>query len=342
MRRLIGTLVFPYSQQLQHYRWDAVVVGGGELGGVSLEIALRNCLSPSQEAQFHTLRSQRRACEFLASTEETEVAYIPAVHDYTQNRETPIYFNSMGLGRLAELPSDLGIVSETMRRLQEARGITVREKISQSYAAAVGLDSLLTPDSVHCVKHFLDDEVSAVTEPPDDGYLVFQINEELLTGYGVETVAESLLKLSKSLKLNVKLMAAGVANYHDSFDQYRSIVDYFAYNGSAERVSIIYERAPLQLVALIKHASLWLGSSLHGRVVAIAYGVPRVSLPNKKVRNYATLWDPEFPIDTLWEDWEDACRLACAVPLSQRLELAAALQSQSLSAARSLLQELDT
>ena len=49
------------------------------------------------------------------------------------------------------------------------------------------------------------------------------------------------------------------------------------------------------LVNEIRRARIVVGSSLHVRIVASAYGVPRVSLRRSKPTRYARTWDPDMP-----------------------------------------------
>jgi len=73
-----------------------------------------------------------------------------------------------------------------------------------------------------------------------------------------------------------------------------------------------------------------IGTSLHARIVAAAYGVPRVSLAKPKPTRYAKHWDPEMPFDVTLEGLDAAIAAAirradepAAVEHAERLALAA-------------------
>ena len=55
-----------------------------------------------------------------------------------------------------------------------------------------------------------------------------------------------------------------------------------------------------------------IATSLHARIVAAAYGVPRVSLAKPKPTRYARLWDPDMPFDVALEGLDAAVEAACA------------------------------
>ncbi len=66
----------------------------------------------------------------------------------------------------------------------------------------------------------------------------------------------------------------------------------------------------------IAGAYAWLGSSLHGRIVASAYGVPRVSIAKRKLDEYAQTWDPDMPWGVSPASFDDA--LVKAVRAAER------------------------
>lgn len=54
-------------------------------------------------------------------------------------------------------------------------------------------------------------------------------------------------------------------------------------------------RNPLAVVEEIASAQLFVGTSLHGRIISACYDVPRVSLNGEKLNEYAAQWDSEMP-----------------------------------------------
>ena len=72
------------------------------------------------------------------------------------------------------------------------------------------------------------------------------------------------------------------------------------------------ERRPLDLVDRIAPARVVIGTSLHGRIVAAAYGVPRVPLACDKPTQYARTWYPGMPFDVGIDDLDAAVAAALA------------------------------
>ena len=83
---------------------------------------------------------------------------------------------------------------------------------------------------------------------------------------------------------------------------------------------MLEDRRPLALVDHIRRARVVIGTSLHVRIVAAAYGVPRVSLAKPKPTRYARLWDPDMPFDVALEQLDAA--IAAALARAERPEAA--------------------
>ena len=68
----------------------------------------------------------------------------------------------------------------------------------------------------------------------------------------------------------------------------------------------------MALVDHIRRARVVIGTSLHVRIVAAAYGVPRVSLAKPKPTRYARLWDPGMPFGVALGELDAAVEAALA------------------------------
>lgn len=178
--------------------------------------------------------------------------------------------------------------------LRNAMLVSVRDGITHERVQKLRPDVSLVPDNA---ASFLRQYATQVHESHErllarhnllhSDYAVFHLNSSLLRGpYGKSLVRSALRTLSEQ-RLNVMVVAMSKAPFHDDEAALRSIAkcaDSAAYYGEGN----IYE-----IAALIANASLWLGSSLHGRIMAMAGGVPRVSvaLHDLKVSSYAKTWD---------------------------------------------------
>jgi hypothetical protein len=145
----------------------------------------------------------------------------------------------------------------------------------------------------------------------------------------IESVVLSLKQLIEKYNKRIYLFAAGIARHHDSIQLYEQVVSMLNKEFNTSYVSVIYERNPFILTKYIKHASIWIGTSLHGRIIAIAYSVPRVSLTNGKVAGYVSEWDNGLPYNIGLKDLLDSCDIALNFEISKLDSIASSLESKA-------------
>jgi hypothetical protein len=106
---------------------------------------------------------------------------------------------------------------------------------------------------------------------------------------------------------------AGTAPGHDSASRYGDIVRRITRLRPDADVGILRDRDPLTIVDQIRRARVAIGTSLHVRVIAAAYGVPRVSLARPKVTRYAQTWDAAMPYGVTLDRIDDAVDAALSL-----------------------------
>ena len=70
-----------------------------------------------------------------------------------------------------------------------------------------------------------------------------------------------------------------------------------------------------------------IGTSLHVRIIAAAYGLPRVTMRRTKPTRYAAHWDDQMPFDVRIDDLDDA--IGAALAAGTRAEVRAASERLS-------------
>lgn len=339
MRSLIGHPVYPYNRCLADEKWDLVLVVGGELGAVDVDHALRMVLTKQQEAVFRAMANPAPIRLAMTGRPENETAYLVDMANFPLNADTPLYVHSVGLGRLGEIGPH-ALVHATKPILARAAGLSVRDRQSMDWLASIGLAAQLAPDIVHALYHYFP---AASFPCPLEGvadYIACQFSEAQAAACGEDRIAARLTALAERLSKPVVFVAAGLANYHDSLSVYESVAERMGRLSSRIKVVIHRRRSPGEIVGVIRHAGLWLGTSLHGRVVAIASAVPRVSLSNTKVRAYAMLWDARSPYDVDIDDIDAAADHALAVAHADLVESAHELQRLAMASSQQLFGDL--
>jgi hypothetical protein len=213
--------------------------------------------------------------------------YIPAPGPLSAGAVTIV--NSAGLSGIAEV--EPWRRSEIVAQLRAATSVTVRDRRSSRALTQHAIDHWLAPDAVHAL---------GVLEPalrdPDADVAIVQVSAAVLRELGHADVAAAIAHSPVLAKLRIRLLAAGTATGHDSFRDLERLVRLIRRAGGRRiDAAIVRERRPFELVELIRRSRVVIGTSLHVRVIACAYGIPRVSLAKPKPTHYARQWDPGMP-----------------------------------------------
>ncbi len=314
MTRLLDRAIPAYGPLLASERYDAIWTVGGEVGSTSVLGALRMSMPPGFVRAYDAAAPADRQAmlERVHGTAPMESPYVPRPTAYPANATAASVLHSVGLAGVTGLPPD-----EQARRLEvlrEADRISVRDRLSSELLAAHGIAHRLAPDLVHTL---------ALTRPVQhhpreaDTVLV-QISAAHLRTLGVEAFAEALARSTRLAPYRIRLFLAGSAPGHDSVGSYERLADLVRARRPDRDIAISPERRPYDRVDAIAAARLWIGLSLHGRIVAAAYGVPRISLAKRKLNAYAQTWDPDMPYGVTPEILDDAVAEALSPAVAAR------------------------
>jgi hypothetical protein len=328
MREYFGKYVFPYNFLLERYQFDAMWVVGGEIGVCDISMAFPMSIEKNFFSRYDALLPEiKKTCDtFLSGITSHQLAYLPFLETYIKNKKTPLVVNSVGGFQNLEQFHEDTICKSTLDILRSAKVVSVRSEQSHLYLNSQGVQNTLIPDSVHAI--------SLLYKPVpvyQCSYVVFQLKERLCDSYGIEVVAKNIVDIVNKYGMPVYLFAAGTANHHDSLAKYEEIQKYAREVFNENRIEIIYEKNSLKRVDIIAHAHIWIGSSLHGRIVAMSYNIPRVSFFSEKVSEYSKLWDSQFPYNTTLETLLDSCDKALAIDHISMAISGKALAGQAVS-----------
>lgn len=211
--------------------------------------------------------------------------------------------------------------------LRQADWVSVRDHVTQAALRAEGIDAPLCPDPavmvVQCFgdairKHQQKGAVKAMWDTFPQGYLTCQFSADFGDDASLDNLAQGLGRVAAQTGLGLVFFRAGAAPWHDDPALYEKLLHRLPL-GSA---CIFPSLNVWDICALIAASRGVVGSSLHGRVVALAYGLPRVSLispqqgmrPNK-VAAFAETWEPdEVPRGVAVSEVEASVGQALALP----------------------------
>jgi hypothetical protein len=349
---------------------DILHVGGELLTCDAWQAAVM--LLPPDEAQTAMRRFERDAAAGRAWARErlgtpALAPYAAAGMLFPQARR--VAYNAVGGVDLQV--ADPALRAEVLGNLAAADAVSVRDRRTLALLEAQGVSADLVPDPAVMVAELFGERISRRAETGEvgrmreafpRGYLAVQFSADFGDDATLAAIAAQLDEVSAASGLGVVFFRAGAAPWHDDLECYRRLAArMFA------RTEIFGSLDLWNLCALIAASRGYCGSSLHGRIVAMACGLPRLNLchpslagrPTKQAA-YADTWDvPGMPtvvgvaevatgvLAALGQEvqplraaaarWVAACRSAF-VSLAARLEMKAdvTIAPQGLSRRRSL------
>lgn len=260
----------------------------------------------------------------------TEVLGVPDRAPYTVARgmfahAAAIVYNAVGGVDLAA--QDPALRAEVVSKLIQADYVAVRDWRTLAALQAEAVMAHLLPDSAVMVaelfaetieRHARKGEPAQVKASFPHSYLAVQFSADFGQAAILDCMAVQLQRIAAAHHCGIVLFRAGAAPLHDELAAYRRL---------AERL----RNVPLHrfqslniwdICALIAHSRGYLGSSLHGRILALAFARPRLTLRHPDQPRALPTKHEAFV-----QTWED-CRLPGVVALDHLAdEIGAALDT---------------
>jgi hypothetical protein len=232
---------------------------------------------------------------------------------------------------------------EVKAALRSADWLSVRDHVTQAALRAEGIDAPLCPDPAVMVEQCFGEVIrwhqqqGAVKDMRDafpQGYLACQFSADFADDASLDALAQGLSKGAAATGLGLALFRAGAAPWHDD----PALVETLQRRLPPGTARLFPSLHLWDLCALIAASRGVVSSSLHGRIVALAYALPRVSLappqqgsrPDKRAA-FAETWEPDaIPRSVAVDRIEPALMQSLAVPADILHENAASLRARYL------------
>jgi hypothetical protein len=249
----------------------------------------------------------------------------------------------LAVGGVGLAQCDAAMQYEVLDKLRRADAVSVRDLVTHELLAQAGIVSRLMPDPATLTarllgrrirRHAHGSTVATLRRRFPGGYLAVQFSADFGDDATLDTIASGLDQAARDQRCGVVFFRAGAATWHDDIDCYRRV--------SARMrapTAVLHSLNLWDICALIAFARCYLGSSLHGRIVAMAYALPRLNLclpdqeglPSKQAA-YATTWDlPAMPGVVPAPALPEALGLAMASDAQARRQLADLLAERCLA-----------
>ncbi|GIZ50500.1 polysaccharide pyruvyl transferase family protein [Noviherbaspirillum aridicola] len=255
-----------------------------------------------------------------------------------------------GVGGIG-LEDDDAMRREVCAQLRDADFIGVRDRRTLALLQREGVPARLMPDPAvllrelcgpRVVRHGRAGECAALRQAFSDGYLAVQCSADFGDDATLDMLAQQLDLLARDTGLGAVLFRAGAATWHDDPEVHARL----AARLRQCRARIFQSLDAFDICALIAGSAGYCGSSLHGRIVAMAYGLPRANLcpppcdAAGKTAAFAAAWDAGLPGAVLPAQLAAAMSDALALPpavLREAGATAAAECRRAFDAIRTLL-----
>jgi hypothetical protein len=310
--------------------FDLLHVGGEILTTTAWEAAVM--LQPPRQAPALLAYLQDRPAERAAWVRRTlgldeEVPYLLQRQRWPALRRAAV----LGAGGVALAQATPAVRAEVLAKLRTLDAVAVRDGQTQAALQAMGQASQLLPDAA-VLTHTLfgqrlqaraaRGEVAALRARLGGTYLAVQCGAEFADDATLDALAQQLDAVTQAHGLGLALFRAGAAPWHDSL----VLLQRLAQRLPPARVQIMASLQLWDIAALIAASAGFVGSSLHARIVALACGLPAVSLRSGQAgaqRDKTAAWVASWQPDASASVCEvatvgTALRQALAVPATVR------------------------
>jgi hypothetical protein len=268
---------------------------------------------------------ERIACYYFSKITEQLVKRIvglTSIFPFNLNRNDlgaarNIIYNSVDATGVSSVTNQNEILPLS-KVINEANFVSVRDIFSQTQLARIGFSSpQLAPDSATVMSAYISVnelekksswQTKNIIESYIEGYIVFQISQAHIHGKEA-AFAMALTKVSRACKLPIVFIMIG--NTSVGVNKVTAMladdIVYDTYLGGN-----IFD-----IMSIIRNASCYCGTSLHGLITAMSFCVPRVALLPELIKqiNYMQTWDlPHMPKGIKLEDLTSAVEVAMATP----------------------------
>lgn len=200
---------------------------------------------------------------------------------------TRLIYNAVGGVDLAACDPVLRL--EVVSGLRKADYVSVRDRVTQEALSGAGIAAQLAPDcatltkqrfDVAIQKHGHTEEPAAVRAMFPQGYLAVQFSADCGDDATLASLARELDAAAGQVGHGIVFFRAGIAPWHDAPEPFLRL------SRRMQTQTFIFESAHIwDICALIAGSIGFVGTSLHGRIVAAAYALPRISFLPTPIAN---------------------------------------------------------
>lgn len=167
---------------------------------------------------------------------------------------------------------------------------TVRDKETSIALEKANIKHSICPDTAILMSEVFPEEnllshLSINTSIVNGKYIFFQGNLRIWK-HNARLAASQLLEIAKQTQSKICLCPIGTALGHSDHIALQQIAQYMPH----EYMVIINQPNIYDIMWLIKHSQMYIGSSLHGTITAMSFNIPFVGYGPLKLKSYIEYW----------------------------------------------------
>lgn len=309
--------------QVLDARWTSIL---GYLLGPSTDIAIRGVRKVLGEA--FTDAAARR----IAGIPWPQPFVVPAA---ALRGQTTLAYNAVGGAEIELLRPAYRL--ELIRSMQRASHVSVRDQTTLDALAKHGVAAELAPDSAVVMSNafpksellpHLRPSLKAYLEEFRGAYLVFQIGTKFVRGRE-RLIAKTISGIARVQGLKILLLAIGTATAHED---HLALARVRQHLDADLEVCEVFDGSVWEIMLMIAEAALYIGTSLHGAITAISFGVPRLQFTDevRKLSEFLNTWDlPQHGAPLAVEGAEKTVSAVMSTGVQVRMDLANRLKAIS-------------
>ncbi|GLU33631.1 polysaccharide pyruvyl transferase family protein [Trinickia caryophylli] len=297
------------AAELGETRVDLLHVGGELLTCDSWETVVM--LSSPEQLQANIASEREWRNDGLAWSRArlgypTLAPYVVSRSSFPRLRLKHVSFNAVGGVDLdARAPA---LKAEVLAALKAADAVSVRDRRTQAMLEPAGISAPLRPDpavmiealfGARIARHASRGAVREVLEALPGGYAAVQFSADFGDDETLDALARQLDRVAESCRLGIAFFCAGTAPWHDDIACYERVA--VRMRSPKAKIFIFGSLNIWDICALIARSRVYCGSSLHGRIVALAFALPRVNFSHPRQTIAAT---KQAAFASTWEDDE--------------------------------------
>ena len=190
---------------------------------------------------------------------------------------------------------------EALHALRGAASVSVRDRRTRAALQEGGVSSVLVPDPAANVRGLFADVVAARRGGPafaelrQSGapWLAVQLAASWGDDASLARIARAVADAARKRRAEIVLFCAGLAPWHDDAGVLQRLASKLARVAPEIEVRVFPSADVFDLCALLAYADGYLGTSLHGWIVARSFGVPALCLVENgdaKAAVYVQTW----------------------------------------------------